>query len=344
MDFELMGCDVFAVPEYTEIHKTPDSKIVNGYFLINGDKQGVFIKTSEGKCRIMLGNEFEPYLYRGENQKFEYFQPSLERELLRSEYDHCIAWIRANQFKRIFKLTPYYQLQNIKLMGCNFEFDMEALAQHYEFKTNYIDLTKDKEVAEFFAYTYIDKNGNYQPINDFEKYSPHLYRAKVSDLITYNKDLFTIVGFQAALRPLRQIAMALNLSNGNKTVRDDIFEEIPLETDAEIARKRAREIFDKFEQGKKLFPDEALKTLEDELKKEDVIVLIDSIIDYAATFKKSVGKIRSMLRHQGHKIKDKILYPCSNLSEKMQYDVDYEIVPWIKENIGHRKTARVYGE
>ena len=63
--------------------------------------------------------------------------------------------------------------------------------------------------------------------------------------------------------------MALNLSNKNKTIKDDIFEEINLERDAEKAKQRAIEIFNKFEGGKKLFPDEVLKTLEDELKNED---------------------------------------------------------------------------
>lgn len=343
-DFKLMGYDIFASPKYTEIHKTEDGRMVNGYFMMIGDKQGIFLKTSEGKCRIMLGNEFEPYLYRGENQKYDYFQPSLERERLKGDYEYCIAWIRANQFKRAFQQTPYYRLQEIKVVDCSFEFDLEALAQHYEFKTNYIDLTKDREVAEFFAYTYIDENGNYQPITDFEKYHPHLYRAKVSDIMTYNKDLFAIVGFQAALRPLKQTAMALNLSNGNKTIRDDIFEEVPLETDTDLAKKKAQEIFDKFEHGKKLFPDKVLKTLEDELKKEDAFVSEISIIDYAATFRKSAGAVKSMLRHKGHKIKDSILYPCLNLREKMQHDVDYEIVPWIETNIGHRRSARMYGQ
>lgn len=148
--------------------------------------------------------------------------------------------------------TPYYQLQNIKVIDCNFEFDLEALAQHYEFKTNYIDLTKNIEVAEFFAYTYLDDNMNYQPISDFKQYHPHIYRARISDLMSYNKNILTIVGFQAALRPLRQTAMAINLSNGNKTIKDDIFEEIEIELTPEKAKQKAFDIYNKFEGGKKL--------------------------------------------------------------------------------------------
>lgn len=56
----------------------------------------------------------------------------------------------------------------MEVYGNKFEFDLEALAQHYNFKTNYLDVTRDREVVEFFAYTYIDDNGKYQPRTDFE--------------------------------------------------------------------------------------------------------------------------------------------------------------------------------
>jgi len=341
--FELLSYKIFVDPKYTQSFKTNDNRMINDYFMVN-NKQGVFLKTSKGKCRIMLGNEFEPYLYRGENNNFEYFQSSLERELIKGEYEHCIAWIRANQFKHAFMQTPYYQLQDLKVLDCNFEFDLEAIAQHYEFKTNYIDLTKDKEVAEFFAYTYIDENNVYQPITDFNKYHPHVYRAKISDLMIYNKSILSIVGFQAALRPLKQTAMALNLSNKNKTIKDDIFEEINLERDAEKAKQRAIEIFNKFEGGKKLFPDEVLKTLEDELKKEDAPISESCIFDYAKTFNKSVGKTRCMLNKKGHKIKNKLLHPSLNLKEKIQHDINNEIVTWIENNIGYRRRLKAYGD
>lgn len=340
-NFELMSYDIFTSPKYTQRYHTEDGDAVNGYFLKQGNKEGVFFKTSNNKCRIMIGNEFEPYLYRGENQKYKYFQPSLEREKAKGQLEHCVAWIRANQFKRAFKTTPYYTLEKIEVLDCNFEFDLESLAQHYEFKTNYIDLTKDIRVAEFFAYTYIDDKGKYKPITDFDKYHPHIYRAKISDIMSYNKDIFTIVGFQAALRPLRQFAMALNLSDGNKTIRDDIFEELKQDNDIENLKNKAIEIYEYFDKGKKLFPDDELQKLEYELKKEDAIITEESIIEYAATFNVSFGKIKSMLRHKGYNIKNKILYPCTNLKEKMQREVDYEIVPWIEKNIGHRITFRI---
>ena len=37
-DFKLMGYDIFASPKYTEIHKTEDGRMVNGYFMMIGDK------------------------------------------------------------------------------------------------------------------------------------------------------------------------------------------------------------------------------------------------------------------------------------------------------------------
>lgn len=45
---------------------------------------------------------------------------------------------------------------------------------------NYIDVTRNRDVAEFFAYTYWDKNNKcYKPIT--ANYSPRIYRAKMAD-------------------------------------------------------------------------------------------------------------------------------------------------------------------
>ena len=39
---------------------------------------------------------------------------------------------------------PYYMLlRRLSVMGHFFEFDLDAVAQHYEFATNYLDVTKD---------------------------------------------------------------------------------------------------------------------------------------------------------------------------------------------------------
>lgn len=82
IDSDLMNCDFFKIPEMTFCLNTIDGRWINGFFMIADPKyKGVFLKTSETKFRIMLGIEFEPFLYRGENSnKYSYFQPSLHRE------------------------------------------------------------------------------------------------------------------------------------------------------------------------------------------------------------------------------------------------------------------------
>jgi hypothetical protein len=85
----------------------------------------------------------------------------------------------------------------MEVYGNKFEFDLEALAQHYNFKTNYLDVTRDIEVAEFFAYTYIDDTGKYQPITNFDSnnYKLHLYRVNIYDVMRYKPNLLKIVEF-----------------------------------------------------------------------------------------------------------------------------------------------------
>ena len=255
-NFDIMDYHYFSLPFYSTAYSLPNGKITNEFNveLKPNKKAGLIVKVKENKFRILLGNEYEPYLYRGENNKYDYFQPSLQRyEFLSPEY--CLAWLKKEEFKERFKYTPYYKcLLQLRVMNHQFDFDLEAIAQHYGFATNYIDLTRSKEIAEFFAYTYWDStDGCYKPIT--ANYSPRIYKAKMADAIRYNPEIYQIVGFQACLRPLKQQAMALDLSDGNKTIRNELFEIIPLEN----TEQKVQEVFDKFEGGKLLFPDEAIR-------------------------------------------------------------------------------------
>ena len=88
---------------------------------------------------------------------------------------------------------------------------MQAIAQHYEFKNNYLDITKSFTVALFFAYTDCI-NGKYYPIQDFKKYNPYIYVASIGTLQQIYRDNFKVVGFQVSQRPYAQQAMALDIT------------------------------------------------------------------------------------------------------------------------------------
>lgn len=334
-DCDLMTYEAYKIPEFTLNLNTINGKWVNYYGMVADPKfKGIFLKTSDTNFRIMLGMELEQYLYRGENSnKYSYFQPSLHRE---EGISRCIEELRQIQFRLDFLQSPYYKrLSQMNVYNYHFDFDLEALAQHYEFKTNYLDLTRSRDVAEFFAYTYID-NGEYKPITDFDKYHPTLYKAKIYDVINYNPNILQIVGFQAALRPVKQQAMALNLINGDKEIRDKIFEKIELEQ----SEKKSIEIYNKFNKGKDLFPDDILSKLEFALKKRELAISEDALFKYSKINKKSFYKLKSFVRHNTNlKIKTNYKSPIQQYDWDMNNEISNGIIPWIVNNIGWRNTS-----
>lgn len=328
----------FVLPFFSTARKLEDGRITNDFNvkLNPTDKEGLIVKVSDDKFRILLGNEYEPYLYRGENQKFDYFKPSLQRFEINSP-SYCLEWIKKELFIDTFKKTPYYErLCGLQVRQYYFDFDLEAIAQHYEFKTNYIDLTRNKDVAEFFAYTYFDKETqSYKPIT--RNYEPYLYRAKMADVIQYDKSIFQIIGFQGCFRPLKQQAMALDLKNGNKTIREDLFETIPLEN----SEQKAKEIFDKFEGGKLLFPDETILQLKNIID-NDLIIPEQFITKYSQTFNVPRHKVKSLLHNNFDiKIRDKYLQLNPDLLSYMYKEFDEKIKTWIDTKTGYRLMVRI---
>lgn len=86
-----------------------------------------------------------PFYYRGENNIFPTCKPSVYR--INDELERMVAEIRAIEFIDFLKSLPEIQA----LERQNYYVAYEALAQHYGFATNVLDLTDDLITAAFFA-------------------------------------------------------------------------------------------------------------------------------------------------------------------------------------------------
>lgn len=279
---------------------------------------------------------------RGQNKDFPTFQTSWQR--LKTPMDRFLGWIQKQSFIDWFMRTPYYQhfAYNLEFaeypdkipegMGAKFCFDFEAIAQHYEFPTNYLDMTTKRDVAEFFAYTYIDKKGNYQPIYDFTEYQPTLYIQKYNGELSnpYNPNV-RIVGFQPLLRPIRQYAMAINLENVDINYKEEFYKEF-MKKD----KKKAKDIFEKFEGGKTLFPDDYASIAEHMIRHR---ILIEKVIEtkllikYCDKFKEQPKVMRERLKKQGYKFSDDTLLINEEVEKFMKEDIDKNLIPWLKEHV-----------
>jgi len=214
---------------------------------------GSYVKTAEDKFKIFLNpTGFSSYIYRGEHKDYEHFEPSLQRALRKKETTkiqttkHFIAALEKSPVYEYFKQPIKYGDENL-----TFDIDPEAIAQHYGFVSNYMDLTREENVAKFFAYTYVDeKTGRYKLVENFEHYSPTLYRANIADI--YKRYGCEPIGFQPFLRPINQWALAVNLGENYKGAKD-LFEVFKL-TDAAEAKR----IYDNFKGGELLSPKEPI--------------------------------------------------------------------------------------
>lgn len=328
-NLDLIGLFDFITPALVSMMTTKNTSLLHiPYMKEDLSKKGFFIRTREGKARITLGREFDPCLYRGQCKNFD-FIPKFNR--IKDKVQHCVEYVKREEFKELFKQTPYYKLfSNLQIMGHNFEFDLDAIAQHYDFATNYLDVTKDIRIALFFAYTDC-KNGNYFPIEDFSEYHPHLYIANF--VFLEMKNLLTTVGFQGVLRPQKQLAMALNLIN-SKNNAQDYFSKIELTPNRDIAYG----IFKSFNYGKDLFPDEPIKTLSLKVKNNNVLNR-QFFNQYCKEFNKKPEELLIDL-NKNYEIND-FHYDLENdLMLKMNKECDEELLPWIIKNISYRKIKR----
>lgn len=215
---------------------------------------GIFIKTAPDTWGILLGDEFQPQIYRGQNQDFPSFKSSYDR--LDGEENKILALSQREEFRKVFVQTPYYtRCRNFSVYDCKYEFDFEAIFQHYGFKSSYIDITKELMVALFFAYTYTE-NGVYHPVQDFSKYNPTLYISYISEI--QKKESVHPITLQMVKRPVTQMAMAIN------TNKDDLkkyFEKYELPKNPMIAI----DIFEKFKHGEALFPKEPIADIANQI-------------------------------------------------------------------------------
>ena len=301
-------------------------------------KKGFFVKTNNDKMKIVFRNEMVYNLFRGQHEEYnKQLFPSFQRLNIYS-IEHCIEFIKREEFKELFKTTPYYKiLRQLNVLGSYFEFDLDAIAQHYGFATNYLDITQDEKVALFFAYTYF-VDDKYFPIDDFIKYQPILYKARFGFYPNKQNPLIPI-GFQAVLRPQNQMAMAITSNN----IQDNLikyFECKQLETNANIAHK----IYDEFEGGEKLFPkNEPIHIVESELK-ERKILSEHLFLEYCKKFNKDENKIATQLIQKDYAISKPIQPNYEKLFAKMEIDIHQKIIPWIKENVLYYRKLRAFDD
>lgn len=208
------------------------------------------VRTSDGHFRFMPGPEFSPRLYRGETEFHPMCVPTMFREGI-SSVDRCFAIGKGFELSTLIDYHPATQaLSKSRIGGLSFEFNIQAIAQHYGFKTGLMDFSRSKDVAMFFA------TCSHDPAT--ETYSPLqggaavLYTADLKRLIEHRKGRtdFLPLGLEPLPRPEAQRALAVQL-NPSENLND-----MPWVTReaVEVTPEVSQHYFDMFDGGTKLFP------------------------------------------------------------------------------------------
>ena len=221
----------------------------------------------ENRFTLLPGPEFNPRLYRGQTKYYDPCLPTLYRNA--TQISIFVSILKNFEFYK-FLLGSHpiiYDLQQWVISGKHYHIDLEGLAQHYELSTTFIDVTRSKDVALFFAYCYKNPStGKYEPILD-ASHNSILYTVDFASLVKHDQTFFNPIGFQGLSRPEAQKACSIPLKYGID------FNKLP-HVSYEVLKinpSESKKYFELFDGGRKLFPEDPTSDIAKEIKESSII-------------------------------------------------------------------------
>jgi len=313
--------------------------LINRHGLITSNEvQGTFVESKPNKFRILLGHEFNPLIFRGANNDYVFMPNSQRYELAdgQERIRHSIDWIKKHEFLKLISNTPYCtRAQRFKVLDYNYEVDLEAIAKHYNYMSDYLDITRNIMVAYFFAYTYLDTERNQVlPIDNFDKYSPTLYIGNLKDLKRFAPKAIENLGFQTVLRSKVQQSMSINVAEDGEKIKN-LFKKIELPKNPVVARN----IFAQFEGGKLLFPADYMTRCAVQIREHGTLQeeMIERYCDETKTDK-------DWLRGEYRKMGFELINQPWDIPEQAKYminrEIDEFIIPYLNTSFIFRGVRR----
>lgn len=241
----------------------------NKVFSHNGTANGIFFSNNEvltamrredGKIIFKSGLEFSYNQYRGQ---IKHYNLKCGANLFRCDKleDKFIEVCRTIAFEIFLDKHPFIQF--INTFQDEIYINKTAIAQHYELKTPYLDLTSNFDVASFFATCELI-NGEYKPYKGKELGVIYVFNEVLNHGINQGWDSnFENIGWQPLPRPEQQRASTYRLKQSEnfanlKYVKSFLFLH---------NRTQSKEIWKKFDKGKILFPKDSIKNVAEIFKK-----------------------------------------------------------------------------
>lgn len=258
--------ELFCVPAPDKMPYVPvDSLDFPQTAFYNNVNDDMFIMTrlSSGRYSLKPNLRNRKYLFRGESGFHSPCRPNLFRNPKQKRFTK--EMMRGQEMKLLMLSHPLVQLLDlgIELDGNIYRYEMNlfGLTQHYYNRTSFLDLTSNPKVAAFFATTkYEYETDSYSPIED-ENHQPgvlYYYSIDVTQDFGYRNDgtlsRLSTIGLQVFPRSGQQNGF-LYIMNKNEDFNDVTqLHAVRFRHNAEISRR----IYNDFDGGKSLFPDDIL--------------------------------------------------------------------------------------
>lgn len=220
------------------------------------------ILDEHGFIMLQSGIEFSLYAYRGQPEEHVPCLPTLGR--LKSLEEQLLALCRNTAFEEAMGEHPFIRLsKQAKFLGHPLLVDTQGLVQHYGLATDLLDFTSNFDVASFFAVCYWDHEiREYRPVVDSEEPGV-IYRITPASFVETNIGAeFKIVGWQPLKRPEQQRAFALKMKRGMELNTLSFVQKVTFRHCPKISKR----IWKDFDEGRTLFPDDAVSDLAERAK------------------------------------------------------------------------------
>ena len=299
------------------------------------DVRGVFVKKKNGKLGIMIGQEFNPIIYRGQCNDYPFMPSSQRYELFdpNERIRHSVEWIKKKEFIKLISGTPYYKrMSEFNIKGISYEFNPEALANQYNCVSDYIDVTRNMMVAYFFAYTYYDKNLNQiRPIENFDYNTPMMYIGSIKELYYRTNEAVADIGFQAITSAKAQQSLSLNVANNRDYIKS-LFKKIELPKNPEIAKN----VYDQFDGGALLMPPDYASKCSASLKEQNTLQ-DDFVTEYCEWTKTDEEWLRGEYDKRGYELTTKLHDISEQAHSAINKEVNDYIIPYLNSRFIYRE-------
>lgn len=277
-----------------------------GAVTTGSDEEFYVVQTSDKGFRLMPGPEFSPRLYRGQWKHYPTCKASLFRKC--KTYADAVYWTvkRIELGNLLFCHPALKEVMSWNFDGLRFDLNLEAVAQHYQYLTRMLDLSRSKDVAMYFAtHRFSGEVGN--PIPAVGS-AAVLYTVDVAKFLKAQPatGMVAPIGLDPLPRPAAQKAFGLELTEGQD------FEELEgVYTETFTVTEELASIYSKRVGGESsLLPIDPFEEFIDLIRKKETIskTAIETAIRVGLLpVEYSVAMVESILIKGGYEISDEII-------------------------------------